>query len=452
MNNYLKLAQVLLFSSVVAACGGGGDSSSSGSESGGSSGGGSNSGGSGGSSSRLVWGAALPTTSFAYYSSPALSADEQTIYVGTAKNVRNASAGNDVMAAYDRNGNVKWQYTLPNAEEVRSSPVVHKGNIYFTVDKRTAEFNKSYRDLVALSSAGNEIWRKRVSEYGSQTGSGLTKVVATGDQIIYTGLDVLVFNADSGDKLFERLCNCSGRQDRFVNGALNNNGELVYYDEGRLLKLNLTTYEVSGEFDDIATFQGDLVLSSPAVDSNSNVYLGSEAGILYAFNDNLELLWDFRLTTPNVIEAPHIRSSVAIDESRETLYFGTKSNENSEFYALDMNDQSVKWKVSIPGDVYVSPTIGDNGNIYFASETDLLYAYTPTGTLAWQYDLKVNVTWSSPVIDSSGILYIGGLSEADLSSSGATGKVFAIQTDSTGLMTNTWAKIHRDNQNTGVAK
>jgi outer membrane protein assembly factor BamB len=50
--------------------------------------------------SRLVWEKLLPTTSFAYYSSPALSADEQTIYIGTAKNVRNDPAGSDLMVAY----------------------------------------------------------------------------------------------------------------------------------------------------------------------------------------------------------------------------------------------------------------------------------------------------------------------------------------------------------------
>ncbi|WP_288985920.1 hypothetical protein, partial [uncultured Pseudoalteromonas sp.] len=52
--------------------------------------------------SRLVWEKLLPTTSFAYYSSPALSADEQTIYIGTAKNVRNDPAGSDVMVAYNQ--------------------------------------------------------------------------------------------------------------------------------------------------------------------------------------------------------------------------------------------------------------------------------------------------------------------------------------------------------------
>ena len=100
----------------------------------------------------------------------------------------------------------------------------------------------------------------------------------------------------------------------------------------------------------------------------------------------------------------------------------------------------------------MSPTIGDNGNIYFSSETDLFYAYKPSGELAWQYDLKANVTWSSPAIDSQGIAYIGTLSEADLSSNNATGKIIAINTDSNGVMANTWAKIHRDNQNSGVAK
>ena len=403
-------------------------------------------------SSRLVWSKALPTASFAYYSSPALSADEESIYIGTAKNVRNSPSGNDLMVAFSRSGSEKWRYVLPNDEEVRSSPVVHNSNIYFTTEKRTSEFQKAYRDLVALDENGQLLWRKRVSDYPSQTGSGLSKVVAYENQIVYTGLDIYAFNAQTGETLYQRLCNCAGRQDRFVNGAVNYQGELVFYDEGHILKLDLSSYQITGEFLDIATFEGDLVLSTPAIDSNNNIYFGSEAGILYSFDDNLALRWKFELSTPNVIEAPHIRSSVAIDEARGTIYFGTKNNEDSEFYALDLDTKAVKWKADIAGDIYVSPTIGDNGNIYFSSETDLFYAYKPSGELAWQYDLKANVTWSSPAIDSQGIAYIGTLSEADLSSNNATGKIIAINTDSNGVMANTWAKIHRDNQNSGVAK
>ena len=401
--------------------------------------------------SRLVWEKSLPVASFAYYSSPALSADEQTIYIGTAKNVRNSPSGNDVMVAYNRDGSEQWRHVLPNGEEVRSSPVVHQQNIYFTVDKRTGEFEKAYRDVVALNQQGQQIWRKRVSEYGFQTGSGLSKVVVYQDQVIYTGLDIFALNAQTGELLFERLCNCPERQDRFVNGAVNYQGELVFYDEGRVLKLDLSRYELVGEFKDPETFEGDLVFSTPAIDTNNNSYFGSEAGILYSFDNNLDLRWQFSLPNPQVFEAPHIRSSVAIDESRGTLYFGTKNNEESTFYALDLNTKAIKWQMAISGDVYVSPAIDDNGHVYVSSETNLVYVFKPSGELAWQYDLKANVTWSSPAIDSQGILYIGTLSEADLASAGATGKLMALQTDSSGLMNNTWSKIHQNNQNTGVA-
>ena len=403
-------------------------------------------------SSRLVWDKALPTASFAYYSSPALSADEETIYIGTAKNVRNSPSGNDVMLAVNRSGVEKWRYVLPNGEEVRSSPVVHNGNIYFTAEKRTGEFEKAYRDLVALDGNGQQLWRSRVSVYPSQTGSGLSKLVTYNNQVIYTGLDVFSFDAETGQTLYQRVCGCAGRQDRYVNAAVNHNGELVFYDEGRVLKLDLTSYQLTGEFSENVTFEGDLVLSTPAIDSNNNIYFGSEAGILYSFDDNLALRWQFQLAVPNVIEAPYIRSSAAIDESRNVIYFGTKNNDDSEFYALDLDSKEVKWKVAIAGDVYGSPTIGDNGNIYFSSETNQFYAYKPNGTLAWKHDLKANVTWSSPAIDSQGIAYIGTLSEADLSSNNATGKIVAINTDSNGIMPNTWAKIHSDNQNSGVAK
>jgi outer membrane protein assembly factor BamB len=125
MQSVRKFIQSFLYAtcalSLFACGGGGGDSKTAQSGSGQQS--------DGVEQSRLVWDKALPTSSFAYYSSPALSSDEETIYIGTAKNVRNSPSGSDLMVAYNRDGGEKWRYTLPNGEEVRSSPVVHNKGI-----------------------------------------------------------------------------------------------------------------------------------------------------------------------------------------------------------------------------------------------------------------------------------------------------------------------------------
>ena len=202
MKSIGHIIKVAILSTLIAACGGGGDSGSRDSGYSGNNDG--NDTNVPAEPSRLVWDTQLPVASFAYYSSVALSTDEQTLYVGTAKNVRNPSAGNDVVAAYNVDGSILWQHSLPNGEEVRSSPVVHNDTIYVLVEKRTGEFTKAYRDLIALNSIGAQIWRKRVSTYPNQTGSGLSKVVAYNNQIIYTGLDIYAFDAATGDVLYER--------------------------------------------------------------------------------------------------------------------------------------------------------------------------------------------------------------------------------------------------------
>lgn len=128
-----------------------------------------------------------------------------------------------------------------------------------------------------------------------------------------------------------------------MNGVVNYNGELVFFDEGKVFKLNLIDYILLGEFKDVEIFEYDLVFFILVIDLNNNIYFGLEVGILYSFDDNLVLRWCFELGMFDVIEVLYICLLVVIDEFCFIFYFGIKSNENSEFYVLDMNDKSVKW-------------------------------------------------------------------------------------------------------------
>jgi outer membrane protein assembly factor BamB len=174
------------------------------------------------------------------------------------------------------------------------------------------------------------------------------------------------------------------------------------------------------------------VLGTPAIDSNNTLYFGTEDGYLVATNTSGELLWETTLDAS-------IRSSVAIDEMNGLLYIGTKDDEKSKLIALAISSGELQWEYEPGGDVYSSPSIGDNGRIYVGSESRYLHAFDSTGEEVWKVHLSQDITWPSPTIDSKGIIYLGGMG----------GKIYAIQTDCTGLMPGPWSKIHQNNQNTG---
>ena len=144
------------------------------------------------------------------------------------------------------------------------------------------------------------------------------------------------------------------------------------------------------------------------------------------------------------IYGPFVGSSVAIDESLGQVYFGTKGNNLSRFVALEISTGDTKWEYVTGRDIYSSPLIGSAGTIYFGSEDRFLYALNPDGSLLWREGVFQDITWPSPAMDNKGIIYVGGMGDGT-----KNGKVYAIQTDCSGMKTGVWSKIHKNNQNTG---
>ena len=114
-------------------------------------GGGDSSDGGSSTSERIKWSYNVGSGTYVYYSSVALSVDNQTLYVGTSTKIRSAPSRGDKLIALDRNGTLKWEYNLTNGEEVRSSPVVADNKILFIADYRTGEFSKNYTDLFCIN-------------------------------------------------------------------------------------------------------------------------------------------------------------------------------------------------------------------------------------------------------------------------------------------------------------
>ncbi len=394
-------------------------------------------------SGAVNWQFNVGSDTYVYYASPALSEDEQTIYVGTSRKVMSNPSRQDALVAVSKDGSQLWRYELSGGEEIRSTPVVYNDKIYFTANYRTGTYSKSYADLFSINQDGSLAWRQRISDAPGTYGNGLSKVVAVQGKIISIMQLGLVFDAESGDLLhsFDPCMGCATIDDHLINPAVDQMYNVVFAFFGRLYQFNVETYQlVSHEIDNLL----NTVLSTPAIDSMGYIYFGTEGGKLFSVTPDGQTRWIYQASNFDVHSGPYIRSSAAIDEVNRLLYVGTKGNEKSKMLAISLDTGELVWEYATAKDIYNAPLITDNYKIYFASEAQRVHILNTQGQEESSILLNGDVTWSSPALDSQGNLYIGTMGNGE-----GNGLLFSIKTDSTGLLDGPWSKIHKNNQNTG---
>ncbi|HHH80077.1 MAG TPA: hypothetical protein ENL13_04160, partial [Thermoplasmatales archaeon] len=103
------------------------------------------------------------------------------------------------------------------------------------------------------------------------------------------------------------------------------------------------------------------------------IYIGSNAGYIYAINPDGALKWRYK-TGKDVLSSP------AIDKNG-IIYVGSM---DGSFYALNPNG-TLRWRYSIGDWINSSPAIDKDGTIYIASWDGYLYALEPKDAA----DLKI---------------------------------------------------------------
>ncbi len=139
---------------------------------------------------------------------------------------------------------------------------------------------------------------------------------------------------------------------------------------------------------------GSFILSSsPAIDANGTIYVGSGRK-LYALSPDGTKLWEF-LTE----DYEFIYTSPAIGNDG-TIYIISEYN----VYAINP-DGTKKWIFSSGDSSRSSPALGSDGTLY-VSLGRMLYALNPDGTKKWEFLTEGNIK-SSPTIDADGMIYVG---------------------------------------------
>ncbi len=166
---------------------------------------------------------------------------------------------------------------------------------------------------------------------------------------------------------------------------------------GNVRHTALSPYDTSGNPGELkwSFSTGGSIKSSPAIDSNGTIYIGSDDYNIYAIKLNGTKKWNF--TT-----GYRIWSSSPAIASDGTIYIGSQDN---KLYAINP-DGTEKWSFTTGDWVESTITIGSDGIVYFGSNDDKLYAIYPNGTQKWSFITGNDVT-SSPAIGSDGTIYVG---------------------------------------------
>ncbi|TFF98684.1 MAG: hypothetical protein EU547_00780 [Promethearchaeota archaeon] len=354
-----------------------------------------------------------------YASSPSID-NEGNLYIGTGHKQRWQPEGNEwsehyYLYSFFPNNTKRWEFKTYNSEMIKGDPAIHPdGLIMFVVESmssiNTNSFpipNATYNKIYALNmDDGTLNWSSPhlVDDlYDGSWGSNGLHLAIDGDGYIYVQSqhNISSFYANGTLRWTDsKTLNYAGSPSIFK--------DTVYFPSGDTNNIYIYAYYTNGTFkweyketENNANNRVNMI----SFDDEGKIYAGTDNQTFYVINPEGSLNWTYTIQTPNA----KVRGNVAIDMDK-TVYFGTKNDQNSEFYALNSNG-TLKWKYQGSlQDVYSSPTITDDGSIFFATEDHYVYRLDKeTGNLRNRYELQDDAVWCSPTFDNDGTLYIGDM-------------------------------------------
>jgi len=100
----------------------------------------------------------------------------------------------------------------------------------------------------------------------------------------------------------------------------------------------------------------------------------------------------------------YLESSPTIDEEGNLYYMQGERNTNNELISLTP-EGALRWSLSVPGDFRISSdpfTFSTEGDQFYVSGNDSLYAISPSGTIVWAYDA---IGWIYTIVDNDDNVY-----------------------------------------------
>lgn len=381
-----------------------------------------------------------------YYGSPALSADQTTVYVGTSVGVLGTISSQHALYALDvTSGATRWSFPLGGAE-VRSSPAVGPdGSITFLVDERNVSGGFVRTEVIRVSATGQEVWRRALGIAPNRVDVGFSAPAIAEDGSVFVAADSLYALNNDGTVRWTRF---STGEDLRATPSIGGDGTVYFAAHNvPLAALNPTTGDTLWTVNlgaNLPTF------AAPSIAANGTIYVGADDCKLYAVSAAGQVQWTYDAALGG--SSCSIRSSPAIGTDG-TVYFGTTDRRPAPAMFAVRADGTLRWvftPANLPPDVsfvnfdiYSSPALGTDGAVYFGQEFGRIYSVDAgSGAERWLVRTTVGtgITWSSPAITSTGVLLISTLQ----------GDVYALTTESSGLSGGAaWPRYRGTNRSAG---
>jgi outer membrane protein assembly factor BamB len=390
-------------------------------------------------------------TGYYYLNSPMLSGEH--IYIGTSRSKASTPAKDNAIFKLTKDLTEVWSHSLETSEVLGSIAIDGMDNLYAMVLKERKEVF-----LVSLDNAGNLRWEVQLfAPSNPDTAFHMTSpAITTDNQVIVNGLDSLFSYSSNGELLWSY--NPSGL---FGGSPILDDADNIYISGVDGTSGFATQYALDSKGEELWSFTSET--NNLLITASSSAFSYDYSKVYSIFTDSIYVIdaaagtLDWKYTIEEGQETL-IYASPAVDD-KGNIYVGSKSNERSTLYALKGDGSGLLWSKTIGADLYSSPALGNNGVLYLGSENTEGGASSSyrvhaidmdSGEYVWRSATPVSgsITWSSPLIDDNGVLFIANMvdhNEADDITKGGT--VMSFQTDSTGLLSNAGTARYRLNNN-----
>ncbi len=353
----------------------------------------------------------LPESHAAFkYASPMLYNNH--IYIGTSErtgydNAPISNINDNYFYKLNLDFDVVWKYALHKKMVTGGAIMDSKHNIYFVVELLNDINNSNQKEqifttvyLMSLTEKGKFRWEKQISlsnEFWDH--ASLTPAIST-DDIIYIGHSKFYAFDVNGNILHtypfnenEFISNYGGAPVIDANGNIYfispEPTPIIHSEDGYAGGTEvIKAYKFSPRLESLvwSTKLGNEIMDNEGGNPNggggqrtrgieSPPALGVQGKSLFGLvgctinkvdTETGELVWYIK----PIGASGHFNASPAIDD-KDNLYVGTKSNNESTFYAISSAGKML-WKTLIGSDLYNSPVLTNDNTIYVGSETNPL--------------------------------------------------------------------------------